>query len=80
MAARARGGYAAEGPFMSLKHMSTQILSVEISEQPRFIYVQRKRKSPSIPPFAKGDFSVGVGFPLFDKEGPGEIFLPARLQ
>ncbi|MGZ9174098.1 MAG: hypothetical protein ACXW52_21095, partial [Candidatus Binatia bacterium] len=29
-AARARGGYAAEGPFMSLKQMSTQILSVSV--------------------------------------------------
>src|ERR1700741_1864663 len=42
-AARARGGYAAEGPFMSLKQMSTQILSVEISEQPKYIDLQRMR-------------------------------------
>jgi hypothetical protein len=33
-AIRARAGYAAEGPFMSLKQMSTQILSVTIEEQP----------------------------------------------
>ncbi len=42
-AARARGGYAAEGPFMSLKQMSTQILSVEINEQPKYIDLQRMR-------------------------------------
>ena len=42
-AARARGGYAAEGPFMSLKQMSTQILSVTIDEQPRYIDLQRIR-------------------------------------
>ena len=41
-AIRARAGYAAEGPFMSLKQMSTQILSVSIDEQPKYrrsIYV-----------------------------------------
>ena len=42
-AARARGGYAAEGPFMSMKQMSTQILSVTIDEQPRYIDLQRIR-------------------------------------
>jgi len=42
-AARARGGYAAEGPFMSMKQMSTQILSVTIDEQPRYIDLQRMR-------------------------------------
>ena len=31
-AVRARAGYAAEGPFMSLKQMSTQILSVAVDE------------------------------------------------
>jgi ferredoxin len=40
---RARAGYAAEGPFMSLKQMSTQILSVTVSDQPRFIDLQRMR-------------------------------------
>ena len=42
-AARARGGYAVEGPFMSMKQMSTQILSVAIDEQPRYIDLQRMR-------------------------------------
>lgn len=42
-AGRARGGYAAEGPFMSLKQMSTQILSVEMSKQPKYIDLQRMR-------------------------------------
>ena len=42
-AVRARAGYAAEGPFMSLKQMSTQILSVTIDEQPRYIDLQRMR-------------------------------------
>ena len=42
-AARARAGYAAEGPFMSLKQMSTQILSVSIDEQPEYIDLQRMR-------------------------------------
>jgi len=42
-AARARAGYAAEGPFMSLKQMSTQILSVTIDEQPEYIDLQRMR-------------------------------------
>ena len=42
-AVRARAGYAAEGPFMSLKQMSTQILSVEIDEQPKYIDLQRMR-------------------------------------
>jgi hypothetical protein len=36
-AVRARAGYAAEGPFMSLKQMSTQILSVTIEQQARYI-------------------------------------------
>jgi len=40
---RARGGYAAEGPFMSMKQMSTQILSVTIEEQPKYIDLQRMR-------------------------------------
>jgi hypothetical protein len=42
-ASRARGGYAAEGPFMSIKQMSTQILSVTIDEQPKYIDLQRMR-------------------------------------
>lgn len=42
-AVRARAGYAAEGPFMSLKQMSTQILSVAIDEQSRYIDLQRMR-------------------------------------
>ena len=42
-AVRARAGYAAEGPFMSLKQMSTQILSVTIDEQPQYIDLQRMR-------------------------------------
>jgi hypothetical protein len=42
-AARARAGYAAEGPFMSLKQMSTQILSITVEEQPRYIDLQRMR-------------------------------------
>ena len=42
-AARARGGYAAEGPFMSLKQMSTQILSVSTDQQPKYIDLQRMR-------------------------------------
>src|SRR5262250_3483018 len=42
-AARARGGYATEGPFMSMKQMSTQMLSVTIDEQPRYIDLQRMR-------------------------------------
>jgi hypothetical protein len=42
-AVRARAGYAAEGPFMSLKQMSTQILSVAIDEQPKYIDLQRMR-------------------------------------
>lgn len=42
-AARARGGYAAEGPFMSLKQMSTQILSVSVDQQPKYIDLQRMR-------------------------------------
>jgi hypothetical protein len=42
-AARARGGYAAEGPFMSLKQMSTQILSVSTEQQPKYIDLQRMR-------------------------------------
>jgi hypothetical protein len=43
MSTKPRGGYAAEGPFMSLKQMSTQILSVEIDEQPKYIDLQRMR-------------------------------------
>jgi hypothetical protein len=43
IAIRARAGYAAEGPFMSLKQMSTQILSVEVDEQPVYIDLQRMR-------------------------------------
>ena len=42
-AVRARAGYAAEGPFMSLKQMSTQILSVDVAEQPQYIDLQRMR-------------------------------------
>jgi hypothetical protein len=42
-AIRARAGYAAEGPFMSLKQMSTQIVSIEIREQPKYIDLQRMR-------------------------------------
>jgi hypothetical protein len=42
-AARARGGYATEGPFMSMKQMSTQMLSVTIDEQPKYIDLQRIR-------------------------------------
>jgi hypothetical protein len=42
-AVRARAGYAAEGPFMSLKQMSTQIVSVTIDEQPEYIDLQRMR-------------------------------------
>src|SRR5688572_28363479 len=40
---RAVAGYAAEGPFMSTKQMSTQILSVTIDEQPKYIDLQRMR-------------------------------------
>jgi hypothetical protein len=40
---RALAGYAAEGPFMSIKQMSTQILSVTIDEQPKYIDLQRMR-------------------------------------
>jgi len=40
---RALAGYAAEGPFMSMKQMSTQILSVTVNEQPRYIDLQRMR-------------------------------------
>jgi hypothetical protein len=40
---RARAGYAAEGPFMSMKQMSTQILSVTINEQRKYIDLQRMR-------------------------------------
>jgi hypothetical protein len=40
---RALAGYAAEGPFMSIKQMSTQILSVNIDEQSRYIDLQRMR-------------------------------------
>jgi hypothetical protein len=46
-AVRARAGYAAEGPFMSLKQMSTQILSVEIDEQPKYIDLQRMARGKS---------------------------------
>jgi hypothetical protein len=42
-AVRARAGYAAEGTFMSLKQMSTQILSVTIDEQSQYIDLQRMR-------------------------------------
>ncbi|HEU5462881.1 MAG TPA: hypothetical protein VFV82_02055 [Candidatus Binatia bacterium] len=42
-AVRARAGYAAEGPFMSLKQMSTQILSVTVEQQARYIDLQRMR-------------------------------------
>ena len=42
-ATRARAGYAAEGPFMSIKQMSTQILSVTLDEQPKYIDLQRMR-------------------------------------
>ncbi len=42
-AVRARAGYAAEGPFMSLKQMSTQILSVTVDEQAQYIDLQRMR-------------------------------------
>jgi hypothetical protein len=42
-ATRAMAGYAAEGPFMSLKQMSTQILSVTITEQHKYIDLQRMR-------------------------------------
>jgi hypothetical protein len=42
-AVRARAGYAAEGPFMSLKQMSTQILSVTIDQQAKYIDLQRMR-------------------------------------
>ncbi|HWO43896.1 MAG TPA: hypothetical protein VNO43_19060 [Candidatus Eisenbacteria bacterium] len=41
--ARAVAGYAAEGPFMSIKQMSTQILSVGIDDQPKYIDLQRMR-------------------------------------
>lgn len=40
---RALAGYAAEGPFMSIKQMSTQILSVTIDEQAKYIDLQRMR-------------------------------------
>ena len=42
-AIRARAGYAAEGPLMSLKQMATQILSVTIDEQAQYIDLQRMR-------------------------------------
>jgi hypothetical protein len=42
-AARARAGYAVEGPCMSIKQMSTQILSVSVDDQARYIDLQRMR-------------------------------------
>jgi hypothetical protein len=42
-AVRARAGYAAEGPFMSLKQMSTQIVSITVDQQPQYIDLQRMR-------------------------------------
>jgi hypothetical protein len=40
---RALAGYSAEGPGMSIKQMSTQLLSVTVDEQPRYIDLQRMR-------------------------------------
>lgn len=40
---RALAGYALEGPQMSIKQMSTQLLSVSIEQQERFIDLQRMR-------------------------------------
>jgi hypothetical protein len=42
-AARALAGDAVEGPCMSIKQMSTQILSVTVDEQPKYIDLQRMR-------------------------------------
>jgi hypothetical protein len=42
-ATRALAGYSAEGPCMSIKQMSTQILSVTVEEQPKYIDLQRMR-------------------------------------
>ena len=40
---RALAGYALEGPQMSIKQMSTQLLSVPLEQQERFIDLQRMR-------------------------------------
>jgi len=40
---RALAGYALEGPQMSIKQMSTQLLSVPIDQQARYIDLQRMR-------------------------------------
>lgn len=40
---RALAGYSAEGPFMSIKQMSTQLLSVSVSQQEKYIDLQRMR-------------------------------------
>ena len=40
---RALAGYALEGPQMSIKQMSTQLLSVPMDEQARYIDLQRMR-------------------------------------
>ena len=42
-AKRALAGYCVEGPGMSIKQMSTQLLSVTIDEQARYIDLQRMR-------------------------------------
>ena len=42
-AARALAGYAVEGPGMSIKQMSTQLLSVTVDEQAKYIDLQRMR-------------------------------------
>lgn len=39
----ALGGYSGEGPHMSIKQMSTQLLSVSIPEQAKYIDLQRMR-------------------------------------
>ena len=40
---RALAGYAVEGPCMSIKQMSTQLLSVTVAEQAKYIDLQRMR-------------------------------------
>ena len=40
---RALAGYALEGPQMSIKQMSTQLLSVPMDQQARYIDLQRMR-------------------------------------
>ena len=75
-AIRARAGYAAEGPFMSLKQMSTQILSVSVSEQAKYIDLQRMRA-----PFMSGafPFPVKYGYAMVGEVEEGPPALQGRL-